>query len=632
MRHLRSMLRHEVSIAVALSAIAFSVYLQTICPTVSFTDSGELATVAVTLGIGHPTGYPLFTTMAHLASMVPVATDPIVRLNVFASFLTAVSVGLMFRLLLTIFRSRKLFALSTGIPEPIRNRADILGAATASLVFAFASTVWSQSVEIEVYALHLVMLILTTTLFVRGMEDQLTEPRTISRTMLLFSFVLGLSFSNHMTTILLAPAFLFLFFRIHGFGLLAWKRIVQLSPLFVLGLSFYFYLPIRSVAGAALDWGHPATLERFWWHITGKQYQTWMFAGSEVAKKQLNYFISNFSSEFHWAFIPVVFVGIVEIFVSSKRLFFFLILLFIACLGYTVNYDIHEIDPYFILAYVACGIAVGIGLRQLLVWTLPRAHSNYTVAIVMLLVFLPLLQLWNNLHDVDQSENRIVKDFTQNVFGSVEPNAVIFSSLWDYFVSPAYYFQIVGKMRPDISVIDKSLLQNRVWYLMQLERREPAMVSRSRVKLGAFQRELDKFEKGTPFQFSEIQARWTDLLFDLVDKSVETRPVYVDPRIEGEFSKEFDRVPQGLMVRLVKRGETASYEPISLDLDRIKFSNYVTEDLKKYYVAMSTYHGIWLASRNRPKEALDALKKGLRVDPAFPAALALRTQLTFASR
>ena len=48
-------------------AIAFGVYLMTMCRSVSFIDAGELAAVACVMGIAHPTGYPLFTLTAHLA-------------------------------------------------------------------------------------------------------------------------------------------------------------------------------------------------------------------------------------------------------------------------------------------------------------------------------------------------------------------------------------------------------------------------------------------------------------------------------------------------------------------------------------------------------------------------------------
>ena len=49
----------------------FIIYLFTLAPSVVQIDSGELATVQATLGIAHPTGYPLFTMIGYLFSLIP---------------------------------------------------------------------------------------------------------------------------------------------------------------------------------------------------------------------------------------------------------------------------------------------------------------------------------------------------------------------------------------------------------------------------------------------------------------------------------------------------------------------------------------------------------------------------------
>ena len=48
--------------------IAFIFFLTTIAPSVIQIDTGELAAVQVTLGIAHPTGYPLFTILGYIFS------------------------------------------------------------------------------------------------------------------------------------------------------------------------------------------------------------------------------------------------------------------------------------------------------------------------------------------------------------------------------------------------------------------------------------------------------------------------------------------------------------------------------------------------------------------------------------
>ena len=58
--------------AVAVGAVALVAYLATLQRTVPGGDSGELIAAAVTGGVAHPPGYPLFLLLGRLAGAVPV--------------------------------------------------------------------------------------------------------------------------------------------------------------------------------------------------------------------------------------------------------------------------------------------------------------------------------------------------------------------------------------------------------------------------------------------------------------------------------------------------------------------------------------------------------------------------------
>ena len=619
--------RKEYLVMACTIAIAFAVYRTTTCPTVSFTDSGELATVATTLGIAHPTGYPIWTLIGRLTTMIPMGSQPIVRLNMLAGILTALAVGFFFKLMLVLLRSQEVFRFKTG---KIGQQGGIIYVACAfstALIVGFSSTVWAQSVEIEVYALHLLLVTAATLFFVSGIEEQLDGTGATSGRLFLFAFILGLSFANHMTTILLAPGFLYLFFVSFGFGKRSWNIILLLSPFFLLGLSSYMYLPLRSAANPSMDWGHPATLERLWWHFTGKQYQSWMFAGWAVAKKQLTYFVTNFPTEFQWLLVAVLIYGLVETFRQSKRFATFVLVLFFTSLAYSINYDINEIDPYFIVAYLACGCMIGFGLFNIIrpVWNW-RLGGSRTLAFVVL-AGLPVVQIVNNRADVDQSRNYQAERFVQNIMSQLEPNAVVFSSLWDYFVSPSYYYQLVRNQRSDVTIIDRDLLQNRTWYFIQFAHQHPGILEKSQGPVNAFLAELNRYEQGEPFDYVTIKSRWDALLNDMIEHFIVDRPVYVDPRIAGEFPHNFEGIPQGLLIRLVRKGETVRWKPITAEFVPDTFDNYVTADLRRYFVAIYTFHALWLMQQGEKAEALRSLDKGLSIDPSFSPALRLKTQI-----
>src|SRR5438046_1412791 len=92
--------RLEHLIGLSIAAISLAVYVSTLCPTVNFIDSGELATDTYTLGIAHPTGYSLFTITGYLFSHLPLGFRIIYELNLMAALLCAAGLYVFFRFLL----------------------------------------------------------------------------------------------------------------------------------------------------------------------------------------------------------------------------------------------------------------------------------------------------------------------------------------------------------------------------------------------------------------------------------------------------------------------------------------------------------------------------------------------------
>ncbi len=182
----------------ALVAVLIVAYSRTMNPTVSFIDSGELATVAALLGIAHPTGYPLFSILGKLVVTIS-PFEPIFSLNSFAVVLVACALG-VFHLAAVEVLELLQGGRTTG--------GNVLAASAGSLVLGFSTTVWAQSVSVEVYSLHLILLMLFLLLFLKGLR---TPEGETSRLLILAAFVLGLGFTNHMTTLLVIPACIYLY-------------------------------------------------------------------------------------------------------------------------------------------------------------------------------------------------------------------------------------------------------------------------------------------------------------------------------------------------------------------------------------------------------------------------------------
>jgi hypothetical protein len=614
MKKLSPLFWNENIISFLLIAISFCVYLTTMCRSVGFTDSGELATVVCTLGIAHPTGYPLFTLLGRCWIMIPSAMEEIIRLNVFVALLTAIAVGVFFKTTLAIRRAVLVFRLRNQKRKEVNEHRFFLASIIASFIIGFSTTIWSQSTAFEVYALHLVLVLLTLWMFVCGLEEQLTEPRVISRKLFLFAFILGLSFSNHMTTILLAPGFLWLYFRTFGFCRESYLRIFKIAIFFFLGLSVYLYLPIRSSGHPILDWGHPATVERFFWHVSGKQFRIWMFSGWSVVQKQLSHYVSTFTSEFYFSAMVCIIAGLFALSKQSHRLFMFFSLLFGATVLYAVNYDIFDIDSYFLLSYLVTGFIIAYGIYFIIEWVESR-RSWVKIICAAMFCALPVVQIIYNWERVDETKNKIPQQFVEKEFSDLEPNAIVLASQWDYFISPSLYYQFVRHERRDVTVVDKSLLQNRSWYFLQLGHNAPWLMERIHPRANLFLKELNKFEHDVPFNFIVIQSQWQNLLSEIVEQSLPEHPVYIDARIDQEFSPAYRRTPAGLFFRLTKKEDTTCYRSAFTPFIARQTDQPVVEDFTHYYCTMLLQDSYWLSKHGEKDSAKKILAEILRIEP-----------------
>lgn len=618
-------------VSAALSLICFVGYWFTMCRTVSFIDSGELASVASLLGIAHPTGYPLFSILSHSFLLIPIPSEEILRLNLFSAVVVAIGVGVFYHVLVAVLRFAQVQRQQGSEKRKGGNEYLWVPGSISALILGFSTTVWSQSVAIEVYGLHIVLILLTFYAFFLGLRKELEGSIATPSPLIMAAFLLGLSFANHMTTILIVPALLFLYFKTVGLNRPAFLKAITLLPFFLLGLSLYLYLPLRGRMQPPMNWGYPAESERLLWHMSGKQYRNWMFSSFDSAEKQLTYFFSHFHNEFNWLVIAVLLYGVWRSFRSSREVFWFLSIAFVSCLFYSINYDIHDIDSYFLLAYIVSGIFVFFGLTAI-VDTVRRNYRSAALPVVVLaLIVLPASQVYQNRSEVDESDNSLVADYTQNILSNIEPNAVVLSYQWDYFVSAFQYYQLVKKEKPDLVVIDKELLR-RSWYFIQLRNRYPWLMERSREKIDAFLMELFKFEHDLPYDPRQIESRYVEMINDFIDRSLIDYPVYVGPEIEPEFGRKYQRVPSGLLFRLCQNPDSLQIRQILIKYRPASIETRLTRGLRGLYSRMLTSTSSLFFAQKRLFDADTCIQQALLVDPTYIPARTLQKEIALAGK
>jgi hypothetical protein len=140
----------------------FAVYLVTLNPSLFRNDSPETITACWTLGVSHPPGYPLFTLLGRLFTLVPLG-NPAMTLNLFAALCGTLGAYFFFEL------SRKVLE-DMGSAQGAAAR---MAALTAAYALAFSKSYWSASLAAKggIYAFQ-AALELATLLFLLGLVDK----------------------------------------------------------------------------------------------------------------------------------------------------------------------------------------------------------------------------------------------------------------------------------------------------------------------------------------------------------------------------------------------------------------------------------------------------------------------------
>lgn len=623
-------------VAIAVTLIAFGLYLATLNPTFGFIDKGELVADASTLGIAHPTGYPTIMLLGYLFTKI-LPLRPVLALNVMAALFTAIGGGMMTLLLYDMIgRVNPTVASSVAnakkgrgkggakevrvaaIPDGLR----ALYAGLGGLFTAVTSTWWDQGNGFEVYSLHAIMMPLVTLLFLRYVDQEAERNASggnalssgFTRRGMWFALALGLSFSNHMTTILLAPAFLGYYFWRLGSGAASFKRLLFLAPPFLLGLLPYIWLPIRASMKPEFNWGNPDTLKRFFDHVSGKQYQVWMFTNPDTFREQSAYFFGGLAPEVGYLGVALVLFGIFHLSLRNLRLSVFALLLFVVCVIYAGGYDIMEIGPYYLTAIFAVGIWATVGIVGLH----ERFGRTVGVAVAAMLVALTILC---NYHGSDESPNTLVEDMTVNMLGSVPKNAIIFSSQWDFWVAGSFYMQGVEQMRRDVLVTDPELLR-RSWYLDQMEVNHPEFMRPVKAQVDAFRAEAYKFEHNIPYDPMTIQSTYVSMINAMIDSNIDRRPVLMTGEISSDFGAGYRRVPNRLTLRLVREGK--AYVPENFPSYRFRFWNGhvdgYTARISELYGRSLYARALYEAEFGHNALALRYLQYALTFDPGYSMA------------
>ncbi len=600
--------------------MVFIIYMFTIAPTIIQIDSGELTAVQALLGIAHPTGYPLFTIIGFLFSKIPSPFSTALQLNILAAVWCSLGTGLFVYTSkfcldnLDRFRGIKKNSTkdSTGkktvrkkgkekisktdkpliLPESLKYTASAGG----GILLGLSRTFWFQSTSVEVYSLHIFLISLIIFILLKAyVYEEERKIFSLKNPWIILAVMLALGFSNHMTTLLILPGVAFLYFSKEKSNVSSLKQLgIMLLVFFGLLLIFYSYLPVRASMNPRINWGNPVDLERIMRHISGKQYQVWLFSSTEAAKKQLTYFVNNLTSEYTFTLILSL-IGVFTAFIKARKLAWFLLVTFVFTVAYSINYDINDIDSYFLLAYIMLAYFAVFGIIK--IYEIIPQIKYKTAAAAGLIILFAAGEFFLNYREVNQSDTYCFEDYTKAAISSTDKNSVVFSYLWDYLVSPSYYYQYVEGFRKDAAIIDKELLR-RSWYFNQIQTDHPEVIEGIKSDIKLFKNALVPFERDEAYNSTLLESLYRKLMTDFAETNADKRSFYFTTEIaenelrNGQFNlpKGYTFVPDVLLYKMVKTNE---YVPAADPDFHIRFPMYGN----RYTDMIQNLAGSVLASR-----------------------------------
>lgn len=256
-----------------VGTIIFSVYLNTLSPSIAGGDSGEIVAEGCQLGIAHPPGYPIITLLIHAISRLDIALlgSVATRVNSFCALCTSLACCCLG--LTVSFLSPSSGGVGVALP----------GVVLSMLTFAFSPLIWQYAITAEVFPLNTFfasLLLFLTVWFSR-------TPST--STACLGAFCCGLALCNQHTIILYeAPLVLWMLVLMRRRLLKDAWLLAKLSVAFLVGFSPYLYLPLSGLLNPRQgSWGDVTTLSGFLHHFLRRDYGTFrLFSGAAGANAE----------------------------------------------------------------------------------------------------------------------------------------------------------------------------------------------------------------------------------------------------------------------------------------------------------------------------------------------------------
>jgi hypothetical protein len=430
--------------AVLVFAPALILFMRTLLPDVDYWDTGEFQALGPVLGIAHPTGYPAYTLLLWLASVVlqPFG-DAALRANMLNALLVAGACAIV------------------GVTVACLTRRLVVGVGIG-IAFAVSTRVWKIGLHADPHALHLFLAALLLLLLVVWADRQRAAHPHTDRLIIGAAALFGVSLANHALTLLLAPGVGLYVLLVYP-GIVRRFRLVAacVGALVLTTVALYAYLPIRSAMNPLMDYANPETWENFKYVVFGEQ-----FTGTFHSRPSLGDSGRLVLAE-TWqqlgVLLPLALIGLVVGFLRRAPLMVMLVLWFVVTWYFALGYENADIGRYYLVPLMCVAVVGGLGAAAILegakafVQRVEQARRPLARAVVATLAAVVLIvpavaSVPGRYNGIDESRDPGARRWLETLGAALPPDSVVVS--WWSFSTPMWYGQYVEGWRPDVTIID----------------------------------------------------------------------------------------------------------------------------------------------------------------------------------
>ena len=408
----------------ALVVLAFALYVRTLAPSVLPADSGEFQLVSYVLGIAHPPGYPLYTLLGKVFTLLPFG-DVAFRVNLLSAVISAVILWLLSRCIRLVSSS---------------SLAGWLGAGCLGV----ASTFWAQATTANIRSL-MVLLVAAQVYELLAYERTGKQGHLIA-----FALALGLGVSHHSSMLpLMVPYLVFLLLSAHRETRRA-RTWFRPAAAFVMGLVVLLYLPLRSRMNPAFDPAPIRTLADFAGHVLALGFRGDMFyfvrPGDLLARLQVFGNILTLQFPLPWLLLGAV--GTVCLLLDQWRVGLLVGGVFGVNSFLALTYRAPQTVEYLMPAYLALCIVSAFGLWELVRRLEKRGVRAACWGAMTIVVFCGFVARYPSYIELSRSD--AARSYAEGVLKAAPTGAMVLSN-WHY-ATPMWYLQMVEGLRPDVQV------------------------------------------------------------------------------------------------------------------------------------------------------------------------------------